>query len=361
VSRSIAITIDVTEALGSGEPAHVALTIEVPETLPPEEHTIICFAKPGGGYTKEYYSMELPGLDHGIGSQAAWHADRGWIFVSIDHLGVGASSAHDQSILDTAQLARAAFIAETKFLEQLRNGTVDPSLPAIADQVVLGIGQSLGGSTLVQQQGDYDCYDGIATLAYSPIHQNASGPPGSPTYVSPYLNPDIAVNTPWAPDTGDTEVFQFPGPISDTAIAWSFFYFEETDWDLIVSEIDDFPFRNGKLQPWHSGVLPFTAAYTAMTPGKLAPKAAAIKSPVLVIMGDRDNVVDPWGEPRAFPQSAAIDLFICPRMGHMHNFAKTREIFWRRIHSWGEWIRECKSVGGCRERTGYSGASEGIQ
>jgi len=25
-------------------------------------------------------------------------------------------------------------------------------------------------------------------------------------------------------------------------------------------------------------------------------------------------------------------------MGHMHNFAGTRETFWRRIHAWGEMV-----------------------
>jgi hypothetical protein len=29
---------------------------------------------------------------------------------------------------------------------------------------------------------------------------------------------------------------------------------------------------------------------------------------------------------------------VCPRMGHMHNFASTRELFWRRIDAWGRWV-----------------------
>jgi hypothetical protein len=26
-------------------------------------------------------------------------------------------------------------------------------------------------------------------------------------------------------------------------------------------------------------------------------------------------------------------------MGHMHNFAGTRELFWRRIEAWADWVR----------------------
>ena len=45
------------------------------------------------------------------------------------------------------------------------------------------------------------------------------------------------------------------------------------------------------------------------------------------------------GEPRAYESSRSVDLYICPRMGHMHNFAGTRELFWRRIETWARWVR----------------------
>jgi hypothetical protein len=50
-------------------------------------------------------------------------------------------------------------------------------------------------------------------------------------------------------------------------------------------------------------------------------------------------VVDPPGEPRAYQSATAIDYYVCPRMGHMHNFAGTRELMWRRIDAWGDWVR----------------------
>ena len=47
----------------------------------------------------------------------------------------------------------------------------------------------------------------------------------------------------------------------------------------------------------------------------------------------------PRGEPRAYESAASVDLFVCPRMAHMHNFAGTRELFWTRIETWADWVR----------------------
>ena len=71
--RSVDLRIDVTEAAGLGEPAHIALTVTAPDALPPEP--VVCFAKPGAGYSRGYYTEDLPGP--GRGAQAAWHADAG--------------------------------------------------------------------------------------------------------------------------------------------------------------------------------------------------------------------------------------------------------------------------------------------
>jgi hypothetical protein len=62
-------------------------------------------------------------------------------------------------------------------------------------------------------------------------------------------------------------------------------------------------------------------------------------------MGERDVIADPRGELRAYLSARSVDVFICPRMGHMHNFAGTRELFWRRIETWSHWVRVAKAGG----------------
>ncbi|MGE0793805.1 MAG: hypothetical protein AB7O29_00485, partial [Acidimicrobiia bacterium] len=83
-----------------------------------------------------------------------------------------------------------------------------------------------------------------------------------------------------------------------------------------------------------SAIVPSCAIFM-VAPGTVATEAAAIDVPVLLAMGERDVVPDPWLEPKQFMRATDITLFVCPRMAHMHNFAGTRERFWARIHSWG--------------------------
>jgi pimeloyl-ACP methyl ester carboxylesterase len=81
-----------------------------------------------------------------------------------------------------------------------------------------------------------------------------------------------------------------------------------------------------------------------LTPGAIMPEAAAVRVPVLVALGERDVLVDPRGELRAYSSSESIDFFVCPRMGHMHNFAGTRERLWQRIESWTDWVRRARAA-----------------
>jgi hypothetical protein len=49
-------------------------------------------------------------------------------------------------------------------------------------------------------------------------------------------------------------------------------------------------------------------------------------------------------EPSAFKSSIDVSVFICARMGHMHNFANTRLLFWQRIHSWGAGVAQMRGL-----------------
>src|SRR5262249_59945350 len=88
---------------------------------------------------------------------------------------------------------------------------------------------------------------------------------------------------------------------------------------------------------WISATVPGVVA-SVMTPGVVAPEAAAVDVPVLSAFGERDVGGDPKGEPRAFPSAPSVDLYVCPRMGHMHNFAGTRALIFKRIDTWAGWV-----------------------
>ena len=313
---SIGLRVDVTEAAGLGEPAHVALTVTVPDELASEP--VVCFGKPGGGYARGYYTVDLPGP--AAGAQADWHAERGWIFVSVDHLGVGDSSLHDPERLSYTPVVAASQAAETDVLQKLATGTLIDGFPKVEGPLKIGIGQSMGGCLTVVQQGRYHCYDGIGVLGYSVLHTHPPTAPGTPPLVMPWVPRDalpsdgIFTNGPAL-----AELDPAAGPEAD-AMAWGFHY-DDVDPDIVQRDLGDFPSRGGDLPPWGSSTVPATVAMWCLTPGGALPEAAAIRCPVLVGLGERDVLVDPRGEPRAYESSPSVDLFVCPRMGHMHNFA----------------------------------------
>lgn len=326
----IDLTIDVTHAAALGEQATIAVTVHVPapETLasPP----VVCFAKPGGGYTREYFTEPLPGPDPTSGSQAEWHAARGWVFVSLDHLGVGASSRHpDPRRLDYTTLTAASQAAERVVLDRMAHGALHPSLPPLAAPVVLGIGQSMGGSLAIAQQGRYHCYDGLGVLGYSAVHSHPPVPPGEPPVVRPWRLRDVPADVPSAvlnaAQVAAAERTAAQSGIASTANEWLCHYD-----DVDLSEV-----RHG---PWTASTFPLGVLASVLTPGVVAPEAAAVDVPVLVAMGERDIIADPKGEPRAYLSATSVSVFICPRMGHMHNFAGTRRLFWQHIDGWASCV-----------------------
>jgi alpha-beta hydrolase superfamily lysophospholipase len=335
-ARSVDLHIDVTDAAGLGEPAHLAVTVTAPDVPPPAP--VVCFAKPGAGYGRRYYTEDLPGP--GSGSQAAWHAARGWIFVSVDHLGVGDSSLHDPEWLSFTPLIAAAHAAEREVLDWLAAGSLVDGLPPVADALTIGIGQSMGGAFTVVQQGRHHCYDGVGVLGYSPLRTQPPTAPGTPPLPLPWVPRDtqlsdaVVTNGPalaGAPPGGAPSAEALP-------MAWGFHY-DDVDPAVVRRDMQDYPARGGELPPWGSATIPATAVLWSLAPGSTLAEAAAIRCPVLVALGERDVLVDPRGEPRAYESARSVDLFVCPRMAHMHNFAGTRELFWRRIETWAEWVR----------------------
>ncbi len=342
--RSIDLRIDVTDAAGLGEPAHVALTVTAPDTLPADP--IVCFAKPGAGYGRGYFTADLPGPGHGLGGQAGWHAARGWIVVAVDPLGVGDSSQHDSEALAFSPVVAASQAAETDVRQKLAAGNLMEGLGPVSDPVTIGLGQSMGGSLTIVQQGRHHCYDGIGVLGYSALHTHPPTAPGAPPLALPWMPRDTLPSDgviPNAPALADAAQGEPQASADIHPMAWGFHY-DDVGADVVRRDLDDYPARHGDLPAWGSATIPMTVALWCLSPGSVLTEAAAIRSPVLVALGERDVLVDPRGEVRAYESADSVDYFVCPKMAHMHNFAGTRELFWRRIETWAEWVRAQRIV-----------------
>lgn len=343
-TRRVELTIDVTSAFGVGDPAWIAATVELPDPAQLGPNPIVCFAKPGGGYTKGYYTEELPGPARG--AQSRWHAERGWIFVSIDPIGTGASSVdHDSDKLDFTNTAATSRAAEREIASRLTAGTLADDFPAVRDPIVIGIGHSRGGSLTLIQQGRFHEYDGIGILGHSAVHTRIPSPPGRPPVVFPWIPRDIAPASGQRlnPPSNDSVERQPGQPDMDEAMRWAF-HFDDVATEVVNLDLGEPGGRIGERPVWRSAPKPTTVSHWAMTPGAVAPEAAAVTCPVLIAVGERDVIADPKGDLRAYLSARSIDLFICPRMAHMHNFASTRELMWHRIEQWAEWVRACRSA-----------------
>jgi len=320
------LSIDVSDAAGLGEEAAIALTVEIPPADLLGAPPIVCFAKPGAGFSRRYFTTDLPGP--GSGSQSSWHTGRGWVFVSVDPLGVGGSSTHhDPERLDHAVLAAASRAAEREVLEGLANATLHESLPPVRDPVVLGVGQSMGGCLTVSQQGRYHDYDGIGVLGFSAVHTHPPVPPGATPWVHPWR----------LRDGGDAAILNAARVAAAQRNLESTDFAAATDWLFYFDDVDLETVRVTGA-PWISVTYPMGVIATVLTPGVVAAEAAAVDVPVLVAMGERDVIADPRGEACAYRSASSIDLYVCPQMAHMHNFASTRELLWQRIETWGAWV-----------------------
>jgi alpha-beta hydrolase superfamily lysophospholipase len=343
--RSVEFTVDVTAAADLGQQAHTAVTVVLPDNGQQAGPAVVCFALPGAGYSRAYYTFDMPGS--GDGGEAGWHAARGWIFVAVDTLGVGQATVPEVTGgrgLSYEVLARANRETVAAVLARLSEGSVDPGFPPVRDPAVLGIGQSMGGGFTIALQGQHHVYDGVGILGYSAFHTHVPTRPGTPPFGFPWTTRSADPRHPVVLNGAALAERQLQHPLRDRTagdehpLAWAFHY-DDVPPEIVAADLAGY--GGGPLEVWRSATTPDQAGLGAV-PGVVASEAAAITEPVLIAMGERDVVPDPWLEPKAYRSATDISLFVCPRMAHMHNFASTRVEFWQRIHAWGNMVAQAK-------------------
>ncbi len=349
---TIELQIDVTDAAGLGIEARTAATVYLPDAETLSDPPVVCFAFPGGGYCRRYYSFDMP--DGAGRGEAGWHVARGWIFVACDHLGFGDSTVPDGNVLNYDNVAAGNRATVDAVMRRLESGSMLDGFPAVRDATKLGIGQSMGGCFTIVLQGQHGTFDGIASLGYSAIHTVVPSRPGTPRAVWPWIprgsdleHPQIlnaaAVSAATGPTLTGNDSIGEAAAAGEHPFAWAFHY-DDVPSDIVAADMAASAGTAERPLPrWRSATMPACGLYM-VAPGTVALEAASITVPVLVAVGERDVVPDPWMEPKAFKSATDITVFVCPRMAHMHNFASTREVFWQRIHSWGTGVAHSRSM-----------------
>jgi pimeloyl-ACP methyl ester carboxylesterase len=282
----------------------------------------LAVAFPGGGYSRGYWDIQWPGAESY--SEAEYHAERGWVFVAVDHLGVGESTQPDPDALTYELLAAANAAATRSIVKGLREGSLVAGLPSLAISNTIGIGQSMGGCLTIVTQAQQSAFDAIAVLGYSGIHTVLPSPSGG-----------VAVESIERGSIDEGVLARTSGALlAQNIFEWAF-HFEDVDPELRAADLGEgYPMRGDTPPAWGSATIP-PAAVSMLSPGAVAKEAAAVDVPVFVGVGERDVCPDPWAEPSAYRGSRDVTLVVVSRMAHMHNFAGTRREMWRRIHAWG--------------------------
>jgi alpha-beta hydrolase superfamily lysophospholipase len=308
--------VDITGQVGIDGPLHTCVTVHLPDASTLANPPVVIFAFPGGGASRAMYCMEAPTTL--AFSQARWHAERGVVFVSCDHLGTGGSSHPDPALLSTpypvAWANEATVNAVLKLLEG--SGVVD-GYPAVVDPVVLGIGHSMGANLTIVLQAHRETFDGIAVLGYSAIHTALPHPPS------------VDPRPPRRPPRGHpTNGRDLSGPWSHAQTVRRYM----NRWD--AEEAAEVRRHEWDL-PLASRTMPPAAGFMNAA-GVVAEEASWIEVPVFLGFGERDVTRNQWEEPRYYWRSRDVTLAVIPRMSHGMNSASTRVMLWERLQHWAE-------------------------
>ena len=316
--------IDVSAAVSLPGPLEMAVSVFLPAQSYRNNVRTVIFAVPGGGYSRGYFDMHFEG--HSNYSEAEYHVSRGTIFIACDHLGVGASTIRHLDLITPTIMGDSYALAVGTLCKQLEQGAFSTDLPALKNFAKLGIGQSLGGMATIIAQGNHGIFDGIAPLGFSAIHTQLPQPTDAArravidTYAN--LSPKTDVSKPSIAES-ITHITDFRYP----------FHWEDVPRDILDADMaGGYPIR--KISPPFGSTTMPTCAILGMKPGIVGKEAAAITSPVLVGVGQRDTCPDPHAEPTAYSGSRDVSVYIVPNMAHMHNFASTRRLLWDRTAAW---------------------------
>jgi hypothetical protein len=292
----------------------VAATVHLPTEEALTASAPVLVLLPGGGYNRRYFDLPAPGF-----SQAAHHTARGLVVVALDHLGTGESVSLPPTVTTLPVVATANHAAVTEILDRLRAGSLAPGVRSVAPAVVVGAGQSLGGHALAGMQALHRTFDGLAFLGSSLAGTVLPPRPGMP-----------AASTLHAGATAREAALA-----SLAQADWPWIFHWETEPGsagaaLVAADLAAGVPARGTPPPWGSSTYPGFGV-DMMVPGALAGPAARVDVPVLLARGERDVCRPPGEEVAVLAAATDLSLLAVPRMAHMHNFAETRAVLWRRL------------------------------
>jgi hypothetical protein len=283
---------------GFGEKPSVAAWVFLPRTLEPGAVQPVALCLHGGGYDKRYFHIEAAG--HDGYSMCRYFADRGVIAIGIDCLGNADSSPAEAADRITSRtLANAHALAAGAIADHLRQGTLDPEIPALPRLTYAGIGHSLGGMLVTVQQALHRSFDRVAILGWSQI-----GLALPPEALKPVFD--------------STGTYAYSSPALRKA-----FHLADVPAGVLACPAET------EVRP-----VSLTLAAEASDRPEIRKLAETIDVPIFIGVGEYDTSPSPREEPACYGAADDITFFRLAGSAHCHNFASTRTLLWDRLLRW---------------------------
>lgn len=298
--RRLKLQFDVTEAAGFGEPMQIAAELLLPAGAAPD---LLFVCIPGGGMHRVYFDLPTPEGEAEV-SFARAMAAKGFAVALIDPIGVGESSRpSDPYELHPDRAAAANGEAVRQIIAGLRAGTLTDIVPAAPDMRVIGAAHSYGALLTVLQQARTPMYDAVCLMGF---HTG-----GLPAQINDY---DRSLDPAYAREHL-IELARKRFPMSTITM-------NPTPSKRPVSAV------------MASDVIYLTSSYMMMLPDMASLDAAAIKVPVMIVLGDGDLHADPHATPSAYSGSPDVTLIVLPETRHNHFVYPSRTHLFERVARW---------------------------
>jgi pimeloyl-ACP methyl ester carboxylesterase len=299
-TNRLVLQFDVSEAAGFGEPMHIAAELLLPADHAPET-LFVCI--PGGGMNRRYFDLPTPDGEAEV-SFAKYMAALGHAVALIDPIGVGESSIpSDPYELHPDRAAAANAVVVQRIVDGLRAGTLTAVCPAAPKMRAIGAAHSYGALLTVLQQAKTPFYDAICLMGFHTC--------GLPAQINDY---DRSLD-----------------PVEARA-------------NLIELARKRFPMSTITMTPQPSkrpvsavsatDVIYLTSSYMMMLPDMATPDAAAIKCPIMLVLGDGDLHPNTHTMPSAYSGSPDVTLIVLPDTRHNHFVYPSRTYLYGRVARW---------------------------
>jgi pimeloyl-ACP methyl ester carboxylesterase len=308
------VTVDVSAVAPAGVDT-IAADVFAPSSSSGVVAPAVLFCFPGGGMSRRYYDIPVP-PGAGSYSMARHIAGRGFVVVTVDHIGVGESSRPDDGYtLTPPVVADASVYAVTELLERLAAGRLDGA-PRVDRPTPVGVGHSMGALLTVWQQARHGRYNAVCLLGFGAgglaraLSDKELQYAGDATRFHADLPKLVEARwgEPLPIGTTATSPMLLAGmPIQDDVLA----AMEQTTSTLLAP-----------------------VGLTSMMPGSSTTELQGIDVPVFLGVGSNDITGEPRCIPAAFTNASDITLFVLADAGHNHNVAPNREQLWDRIVEW---------------------------